>query len=110
MEYIIKNSQRQGSCYHEFQKGEWDEKTFWSDDSIYLSDDDFQKLELYKIFKFAIENYDKYAPTRVSFNEWNIALEKAKEFSKETQIAINEIDLWAQENFKSNDAFYILGI
>lgn len=30
MKYFVTNKERQGTCYHEFYKGKWDEKTFWS--------------------------------------------------------------------------------
>ena len=39
MKYFVKNSERESTCYHEFYKGKWDEKTFWKEDSLLLHDD-----------------------------------------------------------------------
>jgi hypothetical protein len=33
MKYFVRNSEKVGTCYHEFYKGHWDEETFWKEDS-----------------------------------------------------------------------------
>ena len=35
MRFFCVESERKGTCYHEFQKGKWDEKTVWKADSLY---------------------------------------------------------------------------
>ena len=52
MKYCCTNSERQGSCYFEFQSGRFSEN-FWRDDSLYLSGDDFDALGLYEVAKEA---------------------------------------------------------
>lgn len=39
MKYFITNSEKIGTCYHEFYKGKWDGETFWKEDSLLLHDE-----------------------------------------------------------------------
>ena len=39
MKYFVMLDECKNTCYHEFYKGEWDEETFWKNDSLYLHDD-----------------------------------------------------------------------
>ena len=48
MKYFCTEDKRVGTCYHEFQKGKWDEHTFWKEDSLLLSDDVLVDLEFFQ--------------------------------------------------------------
>lgn len=37
MKYFCSVNNRAGTCYHEFYRGKWDDKTFWKSDSIVKS-------------------------------------------------------------------------
>ncbi len=110
LQYFCRESERKGTCYHEFQKGEWDEHTFWKEDSLLLEDDKLAELKLSRIFKQAMAEYDSYGPVRVDKAQWSEVLRLAKEAGGAQWEAVCEADVWVQECFLTEAVFYILGI
>lgn len=111
MKYFIKNGERHGTCYHEYLQGKWDSKTFWAEDSLYLHDDVMCDLDLYsKLFKKAIERFDPYRDIEVTRAEWEKMLETAQKEGGQIAEIIEELRPWAEENFRKNEVFTILGI
>lgn len=108
LKYLVNLNERDGTCYHEFQKGKWNDE-FWFEDSIYLSDD-FMSRDLYELISACAPEYDPYGVTVITRRQWNDICALAKNHAPETAAIIAEADVWARENFKTNDVFTILGI
>ena len=110
MKYFIFNNQRNGSSYHEFYKGQWDEKTFWKADSILLHDDYLFDNGFVDAIIDIIPTYDPFGETEITADEWkkigNLILTK-DEKSQEIYFEANE---WLEDVFKEYNCFTILGI
>ena len=71
MKYFVKNSERESTCYHEFYKGKWDEKTFWKEDSLLLHDDVmFKNQGFVDAVMEVIPTYDPFGETEISPKIW----------------------------------------
>lgn len=110
MKYFCTEKERKGTCYHEFQKGRWDGKTFWKEDSLLLDDDIHWQLGLGKLFKELLPHYDAYAETEVSRRQWDAIIQRARESGGELQIAIEEADTWIRKELGAEECFTILGM
>lgn len=110
MKYFSTEQERHGTCYHEFYKGKWDEKTFWKDDSLLLHDDILYTLKIDDIFFEVNPDYNPYNETEINKEQWEQICKMAKVIGGEVSEAINEADIWGQETFKEYDVFTILGI
>lgn len=108
--YFCRSAERQGTCYHEFQKGKWDEHTFWKEDSLLIHDDVHLELKLYGLFKQALPSYDAFGDIEVNKAQWQAIYRMAEEIGGEAYDAIKEADIWVQECFETEDVFYMLGI
>lgn len=100
-------------CFHEFVQGEWDEEAliFWSDDSLYLHDDVVIDLELTgKLFKAAGVVFNNYGITKITLDDWNALVIRANAVGGEIFELIEELRPWAEDNFRKNEIFTILGI
>ena len=112
MKYFVTDEQREGTCYHEFYKGKWDEKTFWKKDSLSLHDDILFRIdEFEKAIVRVIPGYDPFGETEVYPAQWE---EIGRIIRKKDNIEAIELyleaDTWAQDVFSSFECFTILGI
>jgi len=110
MKYFCYVSDRVGTCYHEFYKGKWDHKTFWTSDSILIHDDTLMELEIYKAFAAVIPDYDPYGVTEVNQSQWKDILNYTSQLATEAKTALNEARFWVNEVFENEKVFTILGI
>lgn len=110
MKYFCTNSERKSSIYHEFQKGKWDGRTFWKDDSLYLYDDILYSLNIGELFLSIIPNYDELGETEVNESQWNKIYKSAELIGGEVKAVIDEAEVWARETFRVYSMFTILGI
>ena len=100
-------------AFHEFVQGEWNEETliFWSPDSLYLHDDVVIDLELTdKLFKAAGVVFNNYGITKITLDGWNALVNRANAIGGEIFDLIEELRPWAEDNFRKNEIFTILGI
>lgn len=65
MRYFIPASERQGSCYFEFQPGRWRGR-FWLPGSILLADERWEALRLTELFGGVLPEFDYFGVTPVS--------------------------------------------
>lgn len=71
LKYFVRNIERDGTCYHEFYKGKWDEKTFWKDDSLFLHDDVmFKNQGFVDAVIDVIPTYDPFGETEITHEIW----------------------------------------
>ena len=100
----------QGGCFFEFQRGKWDGKSHWKSDSLYLYADVFDGLGIYPVFANAFELFNYYGPNEVTRDIWDKIVLNSRKTGGETAALIDEAIPWAEENFLRFDVFYMLGI
>lgn len=84
--------------------------THWLEDSLYISEDLFQELELKKIFDLSLKSFSYFGITIVTQNEWeNTKKVATQDFPLSCEI-IKEIDDWAKVCFEKSNCFTICGI
>lgn len=110
MNYFIKETERKGTCYHEFQRGKWDGKTFWHQDSLLMHDDILIGLQLEDLFAETVSGYHSYGETEISREQWKAVCNQADAMGGEMKAAIEELKPWAEKNFRTEQVFTILGI
>ena len=109
MKYFVQNFQRNGSCYHEFYKGKWDEHTFWKSDSIFLHDDVMTDGFVEAIIE-VVPTYDPFGETEISVLEWHEIGKKVLEKDITSQEQYKEANDWCAKVFQEYKCFTILGI
>ena len=110
MAYFIKEAERQGSSYFEFQRGNWrKEKKHWKKDSIVIEETDFCDF-LCDVIASVIPRFDYYGATIISEPQWNRIREEALSIGGEVRAAVEEADSWIRETFREHDCFTIFGI
>lgn len=112
MGYFITESERKefhSTCFFEFQKGRYEDKC-WKEDSLCLSDDLFDELNLYILFSQALDNFDRYGITVVDKLDWNRLQTYAEELDLRWRKLIIELTPWVEECFREYEVFTILGI
>ena len=87
MRYFIPASERQGSCYFEFQPGRWRGR-FWLPGSILLADERWEALRLTELFGGVLPEVDFFGVTAV----------------------IDEAAPWAEASFARHGVISILGL
>lgn len=110
MKYFVFDYQREGSCYHEFYKGKWDQKTYWKADSIFL-DDDFLFKGFIDAIVEVVPSYSPYEETEVSIAQWNEIGKIISTKDIESQVVYHEANAWlTRQVFTRYNCFTILGI
>lgn len=110
MKYFCKVSEKKGTCYHEWQKGKWDEKTFWKEDSLLIHDDVLFSLEMAGLLGEIIPDYSPYGYCEMNIFQWEQLFNKASLIGGQLKEAVDEASVWVNENFAQNEVFTILGI
>ena len=110
MKYFILNNQRDGSSYHEFYKGKWDEQTFWKADSILLHDDYLYDNGFVDAIYEIIPTYDPFGETEISVDEWKEIGKLILLKDEKSQEIYNEASQWLEDVFRNYSCFTILGI
>ena len=110
MRFFVKNSEREGTCYHEFYSGEWDGKSFWKEDSLYLHDDVLDKNVSFENVLRKVISFDPLGETKVSKENWEEIGRIIPQDDISSLELYREADLWAKEVFKLYDYFTIIGV
>lgn len=108
MGICLRKSQLAGSCYFEFQRG-WQDGRFWLADSLYLPDEDFDRLELPSLLFRVIPEFNYYGPTRVTTAQWAEVLAQSAKAGLGTRAVLQEINQWVRE-LPQEPGFSVLGI
>lgn len=106
LKYFITEEQRReqgGTCYFEFQKGQSSpdyEYVCWKEDSVLMHMDIADAIGLRRM----IDGFDYYGVTVVDREKWDkLKLKADKELA-------DELEEWAEENFREYDYFVIIGL
>ncbi len=110
MKYFCKEEDRNGTDYHEFQKGRWYKQTFFDSHSIIIKDDVLKQIGLKALFEKCIPDYDYNSASEVTEKTWNKMLKEAKKQGGEVEEALLEAEPWVKDNFLTEESFSILGI
>ena len=110
MKFFVCSNNRINTVYHEFQKGCFDGKTFWKDDSICLSDDQLFTLGVEKLFYRTIPDYSDTDEVEVTPKAWEAVKTKAQSLGGDIRECIAEADEWAQSAFSEYGVFTIIGV
>lgn len=108
MKYFCSKEKRTGSCYVEFCGVNNSE--LWDDSSIFIDDELMGEIGLTKVITEVIPTFDPYgAPITINQCQW----QKIKELANGEEAcreALKEIEVWAEDNLRKNQAFKILGV
>jgi hypothetical protein len=104
----IKKHELPGRDVFEIMKGTYKEE-HWLEDSIYITEDDFQKTEMKDLLDEVVF-FHYYGPTEIDQTTWEVIKKNAAKCSDLTRQLISEIDEWAKECFKEKECFTICGI
>ena len=110
MRYFDSGLEVKGGCNHEFIRGKWDSKTYWSDHSLILDDDILNELDVAGLFYSVVPTYDPYGPTEFTVEQWNVIRDKAADASGELELLIKELDDWLGDLPDTGIAFTSLGV
>jgi hypothetical protein len=115
MKYFLTEHEREqtgSTCYHEFYKGKWDEETmlFWSEDSLYIHDNQMFDLKLDELICSIVNTYDPFGETEIDKTQWNAIKSKAEMIGDNLLDAINELTPWVEDTYVTHNIFTILGI
>lgn len=108
--FIYENQKGNETYYHEWYKGHFDGVSFWTDDSLLISDDIHYMLGLEDIFKMFIPYYDPLGEIEVSENQWNMIMKKSAEIDGQLYDCLKEADNWVRVTFKEYDSFTMIGM
>ena len=115
MNYFVNSDERRGTCYHEFTRGKWDGRTFWSDESLYLRDDYMSDLKLYElvvkpVFEEFGQKFARFGANEVTRELWESMLSQAMDVGGEVWALFAEITAWAEKSLSDGGSFSILGM
>lgn len=110
MKYFVFDHERINTVYHEFQKGKFDDITFWKDDSISLSDDLLFTLHIEDLFASVIPGYNSYSQFEIDKELWEKIMSAAQQVGGEVLACLSEADEWAKNTYLEYDVFTIIGV
>lgn len=110
MNFFSREEDRKGTVYYEFQKGFFDGVSFWKEDSLLLSDDMYSEIELGKLLKKLIPDYNDYEETEINEEMWKLIKEEAYSLGGKLYECIREAEEWVDETFEEYGAFTIIGL
>ena len=110
--YVITKSELRGTCYHEFSRGHWNWGAHWRDDSLYLPDEilAFKAVFFLAALKAVLPNYSPYGVTEVSPADWAKIGELIRPTDRCSRAVYEQLAPWAEEVFREDGCFTILGI
>jgi hypothetical protein len=109
MKYFCRSDERKGTCYYEFQKGGFNEE-FWLHDSLLIHDDIWFESGLEDFFSETVAELEDIGIAQIDRSEWERIVQEAEGYDETIKEAIDELAVWAEENFRENDFFTILGL
>lgn len=110
MKYFCTESERIGTCYHEFYKGKFDGVDFWKADSLLIHEDIHYAIKFEELIRFVITKYNPVGETEVTQEEWNMIYNEAFIRGGELRDAIFEANSWVEDTFKEYEVFTMIGM
>lgn len=110
MKYFCVESERKGTCYHEFQKGRFETMEFWKEDSLLIHDTVYGEIGLRVLIESVIKDYDYCSNTEVTKEQWNRIYDSAIARGGELKEALLEANAWVEDTFEEYEVFTIIGL
>ncbi len=109
---ITDKNELEGTCYFEILPGKYKGQC-WKDCSIFLDEEVFSLIE--PAFERHVPNYDHYAFTDVSKEQWNMILndlisQKLDSKREDTKKLIDELTVWVRSQLENEDYLAVLGL
>ena len=97
--------------YLEFQKGKCSERIdYWREDSRYIDLDSLSETGLPDCISNVAENFCEFGIIAISKSEWEMMREPVRDTGGVLINVINELRPWANDNFRTEEYFTILGV
>ena len=109
MKFCVKNNERHGTCYFEFQKGKFRNK-YWVKNNLCLPEDIFDELKLYDLFSKVVLHFDYYGLNELTKKQWLQIKNESKKIGGNVEEAITEIDIWINTVLPDEPIISVLGI
>jgi hypothetical protein len=106
--FCVKNNERNGTFYFEFQKGKFSKH--WIENNLCLSADIFDELKLYDFFSKILLQFNYYGPNQLTKEQWLKIKSEAEKIGGNIKEVITEIDVWANTVLPNETIISILGI
>ena len=111
MEYICRNKDRTGTCYHEFVGGDWDGVTHWSEDSLCMHDEIFDDFpEFLAVWMKAMPGFESCGISRMERAMWDTLCALADENGGVSAEFAGKMRPWMEKAFADYGYITILGI
>lgn len=110
MKYFINYEEQQSSGstqFVELMQGKYDGEC-WHENSIYMRAELWEKLQLTRLFKSVISEFDYYGINAMSVEQWEAI--KNTSCDDIQRAAINEVASWVDECFSKHEYFTVLGL
>ena len=108
--YFVELKDKVGTCYFEFGKGNWDKRTFWKENSIYIHGEDLCHCDFLDIVIDVIPNCNPFGETEISKGQWEQIYEKAVLCGGRSAEIAQAAEPWVADTLQEHHAFYILGV
>lgn len=109
---ITDKNELEGTCYFEIMPGKY-KGSCWQDGSIFFDEEVFSLIE--PAFERHVPNYDHYAFTDISKEQWNkilndLASQKFDSKREDTKKLIDELTGWVRRQLEREDYLAVLGL
>ena len=111
MQYLETEAQRRASrstCYIEFQRGRF--HGCWLEDSLCLHQSLWTKNHLSALFGRVLPDFDFYGVTSVTPAQWEELHRLAQEGSPGQKAILDELSPWAEDCFREQEVFTVIGM
>lgn len=112
MKFFVDEQKRKESnstCYLEFQRGYYHDEC-WRKDSISISGTLWTEINLSKLFRSVIHNFDYYGLNVVNKKDWDEIVQISLTSNAVWQEVIAEAIPWVSRCFEENEVFTIVGM
>jgi len=99
-----------GTAYWEFAPGNWDNKTYWCKDSIYIHDDILFHSDFFDIVLDVIPDCDPLGETKITKEQWERIYKEAVSGGGRSAEIVQSAEPWVTDILQKHHAFYILGV
>lgn len=96
------------TCFIEFQKGPF-RGEFWLDDSINISEETWEALNLTPLFKETVPDFDYYGISLIEAYTWAAIVAKAEE-DEGWSLFVNEVSEWVNDSIKESMVVSVCGM
>ena len=106
---VLRKKDLIGHDVFELMRGSF-ENLHWLEDSLYITEDVFQKLELDVLFRTCLDEFSYFGVTVVTRTDWDRIKNTANHSFPCCSKVLAKIDQWARVGFQTEECFTVCGI